>query len=196
MLHQHRPYPHTATRRARPLQTGVVLIVALALLVVIGFSSAFILRNALFSDTSSNNLNTNQAANHAAEVALRHCEDMVLRPPAGIQIIPLPNTSPPTSIAWRTEANWAAGSQGVFTAPADRLQNTASSGRTLTYAQLPQCMIEQLQLVANSGDPYSGKRFAFQITARGYSPDGISQVVLQSTIRIRECIANITNMDC
>jgi type IV pilus assembly protein PilX len=193
MLHKHCSYPCTANG-TRTQQSGVVLIVALALLVVIGFSSAFILRNALFSDTSSNNLNTNQAANHAAEVALRYCEDMVLRPPAGIQIIPLPATSPP--IAWRDEDNWAAGSQGVFTAPANLLQNTASSGGTLTYAQLPQCMIEQLQLVPNSGDAYSGKPFAFQITARGYSPDGISQVVLQSTIRIRECIANITNMDC
>lgn len=188
-----RPLHHVAKRR--PAQ-GVVLVIALVLVLVIAFSSAFILRNALFGDSATNNLVSSQSANHAAEVALRYCEQLVLNPAtaaASAPVQPLPDTQQP--LAWRTQANWG-NANFVINVPANTLQ---SQGRlaTVTYAQLPQCIIEQIQI--RNLDNTGIKPYGLQITARGYSADYQntagnrtgSEVILQSVLRMPNCKAEL-----
>jgi hypothetical protein len=190
------------TPRHRPAsrQQGIVLVIALALLVVIGFSSAFIMRNALFGELVTNNLSSNQAANHAAETALRYCENELMSKPAATAppVLPAPATGDP--ILWQRAANWAVAGQ-VVTVPDAVLQGNGG----LTYPTKPQCMIERINVfVANPKD--ARRQYGFQITARGYSPDyqapaangsggAGSEVVLQSNLRTALCVGAL-NGDC
>lgn len=187
---------HRPARR----QQGIVLVIALALLVVIGFSSAFIMRNALFGELVTNNLSSNQAANHAAETALRHCESQLMNQPAATAppVLPAPATGDP--ILWQSAANWAIAAQ-VVTVPDAVLQGNGG----LTYPTKPQCMIERINVfLANPKDPR--RQYGFQITARGYSPDyqapaangsggAGSEVILQSTLRTAVCVGAL-NGNC
>jgi hypothetical protein len=190
------------TPRHRPArrQQGIVLVIALALLVVIGFSSAFIMRNALFGELVTNNLSSNQAANHAAETALRYCENELMNQPAATAppVLPAPAAGDP--VLWQVAANWAVAGQ-VVTVPDAVLQGNAG----INYPTKPQCMIERISVfVANPKDPR--RQYGFQITARGYSPDyqapaangsggSGSEVVLQSTLRTAVCVGAL-NGNC
>lgn len=186
-------------RRQASQQHGVVLVMALALLVVIGFSSVYIMRNALFGGLISQNLSSNQAANHAAETALRYCETLLMNAPAATAppVLPPPATGEP--IAWQTAANWSNATRAV-TVP----DNVLQGGSGISYSTKPQCMIERQSIyVANRKDPR--RQFGFQITARGYSPDyqaatnagrGTgSEVILQSTLRTAICVGALKG-DC
>lgn len=181
------------TRPARP-QQGIVLVIALALLVVIGFSSTFIMRNALFGELVTSNLSSNRAANHAAESALRYCENQLMNAPTAATappVLPVPESGDP--IQWQSAANWKMANQ-VVTVPDEVLQGAGAA----SYPTKPQCMIERISVyVANRKDPR--RQYGFQITARGYSPDyqaptasgsngAGSEVVLQSTLRTAICV--------
>lgn len=194
------PYP-IITPRSRPVQRqkGIVLVVALALLVVIGFSSVFIMRNALFGELITNNLSASQAANHAAETALRYCEDQLMNQPVATAppVLPIPDVGEP--VQWQTAANWAIATQ-VVTTPDNVLQGAGG----INYSTKPQCMIERLSIyIPNPKD--ARRQYGFQITARGYSPDyqaptngsggAGSEVVLQSTLRTAKCVGAL-NGNC
>lgn len=179
-------------RRPAHRQQGIVLIIALALLVVIGFSSTFIMRNALFGELITNNLTAMQAANHAAETALRYCENQLMKEPAATAppVLPVPDVGDP--IRWQSAANWANQAQ-VVTVPDNVLQGKGS----IKYPTKPQCMIERVSVyVVNLKDVR--RQYGFQITARGYSPDyqprasngtsAGSEIVLQSTLRTAICV--------
>lgn len=180
----------------RSHQQGIVLVIALALLVVIGFSSTFIMRNALFGELITYNLSSNQAANHAAETALRHCEHRLMTEPAATAppVLAAPAIGDP--VQWQTAANWNIPAQ-IVTIPDSVLQGTGS----LNYRTKPQCMIERINVfVANRKDKQ--RQYGFQITARGYSPDyeptnrgAGSEVVLQSTLRTAVCVGAL-NGNC
>lgn len=187
-----RPRPH---RR----QQGIVLVMALALLVVIGFSSTFIMRNALFGELITNNLTANQAANHAAETALRYCENQLVNEPAATAppVVAVPENGDP--VQWQAAANWEAGGQAV-TVPDNVLQGNGG----LNYPTKPQCMIERISVfLSNPKD--RRRQYGFQITARGYSPDyqrslngrpgSGSEVILQSTLRTSFCVGAL-NGNC
>ncbi|MFY9476092.1 MAG: hypothetical protein WAQ08_00225 [Aquabacterium sp.] len=194
--------PSITAPRHKPAtrQQGFVLVIALALLVVIGFSSTFIMRNALFGEVITNNLSANQAANHAAETALRYCENELMNQPAPTAppVLPVPDTGDP--IQWQTAANWNIAGQ-VVTIP----DNVLQGANGITYPTKPQCMIERISVfVANRKDPR--RQYGFQITARGYSPDyqaptaagsggAGSEVVLQSTLRTASCVGAL-NGNC
>jgi type IV pilus assembly protein PilX len=192
-------------RPIRPVQSarhqhGIVLIIALVLLVVIGFSSTFIMRNALVGELITNNLSSNQAANHAAETALRYCENELMNQPSGVPppVLPAPDVGDP--VQWQTAANWSVAGQ-VITVPDNVLQGASG----ITYRTKPQCMIERISIfVANRKDPR--RQYGFQITARGFSPDyqapsnegtggAGSEVVLQSTLRTATCVGAL-NGNC
>lgn len=185
-------------------QSGVVLVIALVLLVVIGFSSAFILRGTLFGDLVSNNVKANQMAQHAAEVALRICEQRVLNPVAvnvpPTIIIPIPDNAASQVTAWQTQANWTA---NRIVIPVSAVQNNTNA-TTIGYNAPPECLIERLPLLPQ--DPNSKRNFGFQITARGFSPDysrssdgniqSGAETILQLVLRMQTCHALLNQPDC
>lgn len=193
--HTHTPFASLKSKQ----QTGIALIVALALLVVIGFSSAIILRGSLFGGLISGNITASQSAQHAAEVAMRICEARILNPVAGTvpAIIPIPDTAGTEAIAWQTQNNW--------TSSAITVPNTVLQGGTLSSTQSAQCLIERLPINTQI-DPGSRRNFGFQITVRGYSPDYArnsagnitsgAEAILQMVLRMNSCSALLNQTDC
>lgn len=191
------------TRAGRASQSGIVLLIALVLLVIIGFSSAFILRGSLFGDQISSNIKSTQAAQHAAEVALRFCERRILAPVAGAAtpIIPEPEDEETQAIAWQSQDNW---DSSAITVTASVLQSD-SNAQAVSYNQLPQCLIERLPIRTNA-DPGGKYKYAFQITSRGYSADysradngnitSGSEVILQMVLRMKTCSPLLGQDDC
>lgn len=184
-------HPHSRFRRggARRQAQGIVLIIALVLLVVIGLSSAVVVRSGLFTETGAGNQRAQSLAFNAAELALRDCEAQLLawlrsspRPaaPGWIQADPVvrPITAPG---AWRQRANWAGAR--IRTVPA------ATLGVTINYPTPPQCMVEEVEVIGATVDT----ELNFEVTAWGFSPDyqrngadtvGGAEVLLQSVIRV------------
>jgi Tfp pilus assembly protein PilX len=196
------PHPQAFPERR---QSGVVMLVALLLLVVIGFSSSFILRGALFGDLISNNINAAQAAQHAAEVALRYCEQAVRQPanaPPVPNIVPMPNNASSLAVAWQSQDNWT--DNQAVEVPTEVLSDSVGAAQALQYSQPPQCLIERLPV--SPADPSSQRNFAFQITARGYSPDyqrnddgdivSGSETILQMVLRMNTCSTVLNQPDC
>jgi len=165
----------------RSSNRGVVLVVALILLVVIGVSSAVAIRSALFSDLVSHNMRAQSTAMQAAELALRWCEQQAMAQPvpAGFQVQPVVNFD--EANRWNDAANWAAMANTV---PVGVL------GGDVNYATPPQCIVERVEFPSLSDKPRP--ELAFQVTARGFSPDfqrvggnsaAGSEVWLQSIVR-------------
>jgi len=198
--------PPSLTSFQSKSQTGVVLIVALALLVVIGFSSAIILRGALFGGLISGNITAAQSAQHAAEVAMRICQARILNPASGSvpPIVPIPDNAGAEALAWQDQDNWSGSNAVAVTVLAADLQdNTQATARS--YNRLPQCLIERLPINTQM-DPGSRRNFGFQITARGFSPDYTrtstgsvssgSETILQMVLRMNSCAALLNQPDC
>lgn len=144
---------------ARPQQQfGVVLIVALVMLVIIGLASAAIMRNALSSDTVSDNNRRQAHALQAAQAALRYCEGLVQKGAGSA-------TAAATEISaedWNTFSNWlkAAATDGApKTVPAAFMTPGGTNGNTPT--KLPQCMAQARNVGAG--------QTIYVITARGFS---------------------------
>ncbi|WP_146076034.1 pilus assembly PilX family protein [Caldimonas caldifontis] len=165
----------------RSQNRGVVLVVALILLVVIGVSSAVAIRSALFSDLVSHNMRAQNTAMQAAELALRWCEQQALAQPVppGFQVQPVVNFD--EADRWNNAANWAVMANTV---PA------AVLGGEVNYVTPPQCIVERVEFPSLSDKPRP--ELAYQVTARGFSPDfqrvggnsaAGSEVWLQSIIR-------------
>lgn len=186
-------------------QSGVVLVIALVLLVVIGFSSAFILRGTLYGDLISNNTKANQQAQLAAETALRYCEQLVVNPVAGLigaaNIIPETDDAGGQAIAWQTQANW--NPPVVITAPVAAMQD-GTNAIAAQYNNRPQCLIERLPIRIQ--DENGLRKFGFQITARGFSPDYAraangdirsgAETILQLVLRMEGCSSLLGQADC
>lgn len=174
LAHRH----NLQSRRSR--SSGVVLVLALVLLVVMTVSSVVAMRAATSSDMVSQNLRAQNLALQAAELALRWCEGRVI---SGAAINTFPanprlNESPVVTDEWRVASNWTDASR-VNTLPASVL------GTTVNYETPPQCIVR----IISYNNFYAGtdmsattvtpeKRgvqpdniFLYRITARGYSPD-------------------------
>lgn len=140
-------------------QSGVVLIVALVMLVIIGLASAAIMRNALTGDTVSDNIRRQAHALQAAQAALRYCEGEVQRAPAA-NALPAPAAGVDAE-DWRTFSNWlkqfpTEGAPKVV--PAAFL--TAGDTNRNIPKKLPQCMAQFRTL---------GSGQVIVVTARGFS---------------------------
>ena len=151
--------PPLAPRRQR----GVSLIVAMVMLVAIGFLSAAIMRSALTGDTVANNLRVQNFAMQQAQLGLRYCEFMLsanlaTRTAAGVTL----PTAPPAdeaSFLWKKFASWHGGAKVANDVGDAWIAGTDSS---ITVATKPQCLIER-----TITPPVS----TYVITARGFSPD-------------------------
>jgi type IV pilus assembly protein PilX len=145
---------------ARRHQSGVVLIVAMVMLVIIGLASVAIMRNALNTDLISDNSRRQNQALQAAQAALRFCEGQIV---AGL-------LTPATAITdattqkedWQTLSNWYAD-----TNTSRRVVTTdfiAGSTQTDAPSFRPQCMA-QTRTVGSGASASS----VVVITARGFS---------------------------
>ncbi|HJV70790.1 hypothetical protein [Ideonella sp.] len=146
--------------RAHRREQGVALIVALVVLVIIGLTSASVMRGALSSDLVANNARTQTLAAQAAHIALRFCEADLVAGGANITVLPMSN--PP---AFENLDNWDDPNM-ASTMTADYMQSADS---TFAPTFRPQCMAQQMDL---TGDGiYTPGSDAIQFTARGFSPD-------------------------
>ncbi len=167
-------------------QRGVVLVIALILLVVAALGSMFVMRSALLGEQVDNNLRARTLAQRGAEIALRYCERYATPTPPASPVSggPAPTVMPTpdgaTPMAWSQPGNWS-GSGAAVAVPVSLLNSTGDASG-ISYTRPPQCMIESLPL--RTVDPKAFPSSTYLVTARGFSPDGIGQVWLQSTVRV------------
>lgn len=184
-------------------QSGVVLVIALVLLVVMSLLAVTSMRNASSSESVAGNVRTTELATQAAEIALRHCESSAIMITKGSPT----NVNDPayysttldstkllraaTAVAWQTIGTWDGASTSVYVLPSTVV------GGSSTYKRPPECMVESLTGAA--APTYSPTtKDAFLITARGFGPevDALAnaatrvrpvgtEVWLQSTIEIK-----------
>lgn len=167
-------------------QRGVVLVIALILLVVAALGSMFVMRSALLGEQVDNNLRSHTLAQRGAEIALRYCERYATpTPPASPvsagptpTVVPTPDGATPT--AWTQADSWS--SSGAAVAVPVSLLNSIGDASGISYTRPPQCLIETLPL--RTVDPKAFPSSTYLVTARGFTPDGVGQVWLQSTVRV------------
>jgi type II secretory pathway pseudopilin PulG len=169
-------------RRASSAQRGVSLIIAMAMLVVIGLVSVAVMRNASSSDVVSVNTRAQAQANQYAQVAEKFCESQI---PTTTKRVGYQTGG--TAPYWSTFANWypAAASGKAHTLSAAELSNTDSTIVTPVDAAKPQCMFEDLTIPGNTGH-------AFIVTARGFSvdykPDGKGNTATGSVVWLQAVV--------
>jgi type II secretory pathway pseudopilin PulG len=140
---------------SRKNQRGVTLLVALIVLIIIGLTSASVMRSVLSTDVVANNARVQTLATQAAQIGLRYCELQADNDANGT-----PSSLPEIPADyWSTFSHWAEKKVGIFEVPEDFMQ---SANSTFSPDHLPQCMVQKM-LVAG--------KVAYQVTARGFSPD-------------------------
>lgn len=141
-------------------QQGVALIVALVMLVVIGFTSIAIMRGSLNSDMVANNARVQNFAMQAAQLGLRYCESQIDLPEADRVIVLHPAPTASTSdYLWEDFDNWFGSSPKAVVVPDDVLKTSNSS---ITPNAKPQCLVEATGIAGGQ---------SYYVTARGFSPD-------------------------
>lgn len=148
---------HMRTARARPGQRGVSLLIAMVMLVIIGFVSVAVMRNAKSSDTVSANTRAQAQANQYAQVAERFCESQFGT--GSGQLGYVSGTGP----FWTTFSNWfPIKTAKAHTLTALDLSNTSTSIVTPPDGAKPQCMFEDAPAISPK---------TFLVTSRGFSLD-------------------------
>ena len=156
------PSSHRATK-----QSGVVLIIALVMLVVIGLASVSIIRTASNADAVSENARRQNQAMQAAQAALLYCEQQI----ADNKLSPAAATTGVQN--WETFANWkntmgnnTRARGGPLLVPVKSLTTSGvSGGRYSNVLPLPKCMAQNKTV---SGDT------VIVVTAIGYSDDFVA----------------------
>ena len=136
-------------------QRGVSLIIAMVMLVIIGFISVAIMRNATSSDQVATNNRVQTQANQFAQLALSFCEHQIVA--TGAEKVITVFDPAPAPAAWTLKPNWlSGGANNAYTL------TTANINSAVRPAVMPQCMVEK------ATDP-SG--YVYTVTARGFSDD-------------------------
>ena len=151
--------------RQAPHEDGIVLLLVLTILVVLSGAAIWAAKATLSTEQVATNFRRNVAAQELAELALRYCEDGVMKSNTFLIILPLPldATSGAMPQAWSNLANWITSPNQVNTVPAAQLQDALGA----IPATAPVCMIEEMRLVPIDMQRVQG----FLITARGFSRD-------------------------
>jgi hypothetical protein len=136
----------------------VALIVALVVLVIIGLTSAAVMRGSLSTDLIANNARTQTLAMQAAQIAMRYCEDEAMKDDPAIDV--LEAAVDDDHAEWRNYASWSAEGK-VNTIPKEYFESEFGT-YSLGDKQLPQCIVQKKTI--------SGKE-ARVVTVRGLSPD-------------------------
>ena len=188
-------------------QTGVVLIVAMIMLIIVSLLAAVAVRNATSSEGINANLRQTQLATQAAESALRYCEDAAINTvnegtgtfaftsPSGSAIANLALThiiAAPTGSNTPTSAlpaNWdTTTNNGQLILP---LATVNLAGISTTFVRAPECMIERAR-----PDAAQSYLSVLTVTSRGFGPEVAaadssrsrpvgSEVWLQSTLELQ-----------
>lgn len=145
-------------------QRGVTLIIAMIVLIVIGLTSAAVMRGALVSDQVANNTRSQTLASEAADVALRYCERQLSAAgcAAGVACLAAPVAG--AQAAWEKADTWYANSKtgaSVNVVPAAVVNSAGIKTTLFSNDTLPQCVVELSPLGATT----------YVVTARGFSPD-------------------------
>ena len=136
-------------------QRGVTLLVALIVLVIIGLTSASVMRSVLSTDLVANNARVQTLATQAAQIGLRYCEAQAINDANGT-----PGALPEVPADyWSDVGHWSEAKTGIYDVPEDFM---LSANGTFSPAHLPQCMAQKATL--------DGKT-TYVVTAKGYSPD-------------------------
>lgn len=138
-------------------QRGVTLIVALVMLVVIGLTSAAVMRSALGTDTVANNTRVQLLAMQAAQIGLRYCEAQVNSSTPSITIHA---ASAAGAEKWRSFANWQGSSPIATTIPKSEMASS-NTPSTMVPVTLPQCLAEKHPTLTST----------YIVTSRGFSAD-------------------------
>lgn len=143
---------------------GSALIISLILLVVIGLTSAVVMRSTIASEQSTNSLRLEGTAQQYAEMALRYCESEMGKDPgdrvAALQSIDADSAGDVSTGKWTQTTTWVGTSLSALDVPDDWLSSGSGSVKPVTK---PQCVVEKVNL--------DSKVEAFLVTARGHSPD-------------------------
>lgn len=162
----------TVTRLARA-QSGVVLIIAMIMLIVISILAVTSMRTAASTEALAGNVRTIELATQAADIALRHCESSVIEinsvaggaTPSYTTTISatdiLPATTPPN---WQDITKWDGSTSNPLVLP------IAMVGGSATYKRPPECMIENIPIIP-TGSTTVNNSVSFVITARGFGPE-------------------------
>ena len=158
-----RQVTHRATQ-----QSGVVLLIALVMLVVIGLASVAIIRTATNTDAVSENARRQNQAMQAAQAALLYCEQQI----ADDKLSPATAVTAPATENWQTFANWndikgidARALGGPIVVPVATLTSNGVTGSRYsnnTDIPLPKCMAQNRAVGSNT---------VIVVTAIGYSDD-------------------------
>lgn len=145
-------------------QSGVVLIIALVMLVVISLLATYSIRGALSGESVAGNVRTTQMASQAAEIALRYCEDGVINNVRNGTATPFTIQAATSSPLGVSTTVWDASRTGVYVLPSSAVNGT------VTYKRMPECIAEQVATVnaASTGLTYTA---TFLITAHGFGPE-------------------------
>lgn len=165
----------------KPLRTssGIVLVIALIMLALISLLAALSLRNAISTEAVSAAVRTTELATQAAEIALRHCESLVVLPTAATHegAATAPPDSPsirrfPVGSAplWQDTDAWDSHSAAVVVLPLSAVNQAGTHG---TYSRPPECMVEELNIRPAEGSTSSTTVTvtAFVVSARGFGPE-------------------------
>lgn len=176
-----------------PRQQGVVLIVVLIMLVIIGLTSAAVMRNALTADLVSANVRAETLATEAAQLALTYCEQQLLK---GGTTLVLQAADDTKKGHWSNLDNWLEGSTKPPISPPNwSTRDDSGSATASAGSKAPQCMAEQTTLPGAPTGTTSD--IVVIVTARGFTPDYAenpkkkgqvvsgSAVWLQSTLRLK-----------
>lgn len=184
------PKSHYPRHQSHQKQSGVVLIIALILLMLMSMITAYSVRNAGSSSQVSGNNRAQALAMQAAEAALGHCEFAVENHRKGIaasagtaSMVPMnaPSTTP-LEYQWQDIEMWdGAGTDANVTVLTATDMNDAGK----LYKRFPECMAQYVQ---------AGNTQRIVVTARGFGPEVPSdatrsaptgsEVWLQSTLSL------------
>lgn len=147
----------------RSRQRGVVLALALVMLVMITLIAVVALRGVTTEERISANLRASSVAFEQSELALRHCEAVVLAGGSALNNIVIAATST-AGQAWRLATNWVAGSN-----PKLQVLPTNEYLDTSRPVSAPACMVEEAR-VAPDPTVLATRlpNVAYVITARGF----------------------------
>jgi type IV pilus assembly protein PilX len=184
-------------QRIATAESGIVLIFALILLILISFIASMAIQRATSGEQVSKALRTHTVAFQAAETALRFCEDQVLKTSTVVSgknvLVPSPYPMDGSAPAlWSTRTNWDLAAGKAVAIDSTLINSKDSAARKLPTEVLPRCMVERMRLDSDEGAEVD----AFLITAIGFSadyhqttsaspPDAGGEVWLQSTVTRR-----------
>jgi Tfp pilus assembly protein PilX len=157
------------------------------MLVVIGLTSAAVMRGVLNTDLVSENSRRQAQAMQAAQAALRYCENQVLNgsqtPAAAAATVAAEN--------WQTWSNWSSTDTAISRATVtqayltggstDALQHRYASGK----APLPECMAQYRSIAGGDVVVITSRGFSDDYRAKSDDDDATGAVVwLQSIIQL------------